>query len=136
MSKPVSKKFGYTTGLRVIFEALAPIPCGACCRTILPGEHFKRAVIGEVRNKKTLPACRQCEPFEERKFYDDLTTLVVDMKPRGTRNISISKADGNYRLHSSDYNAMIFKEKMGLACDSVEELLDAVFPGQWTRWWL
>jgi hypothetical protein len=47
---------------RGLFEALAPLPCGACRRTIAAGERFTRR---KRAGRGPRPVCRACAPFEE-----------------------------------------------------------------------
>jgi hypothetical protein len=50
------------TAPRAVYEALAPLACAACGRTIAVGDRFtrRRQATGGVS-----PACRACAPFAE-----------------------------------------------------------------------
>lgn len=59
------RKVGWTSQLRPrrVYQALVPLSCHNCHRSIRPGDLFTRPRLSKHSNLRIL-ACRQCLPFE------------------------------------------------------------------------
>jgi hypothetical protein len=61
------RKVGWTRGPgrpHRVYEALVPLTCRECQRTIAPGERFTRP-LGRSDAYDRRPVCRTCRPFTE-----------------------------------------------------------------------
>jgi hypothetical protein len=68
-AKAKSRRVGYTHRTQwpnwVVYEALQPLVCGKCGRTIAVGERFTRRGVHKDGEYRQRPVCRQCEPWED-----------------------------------------------------------------------